>query len=70
MQLLLLEKLLHALCFTSITRNAYFLIKFNNYGVVQEELPESLLGTVRLEHLDLSQAAVLDTLTGIIERHQ
>ncbi len=45
-------------------------MRINNDGTVQEELPESLLGTVRLEHLDLSQAAVLDTLTGVIERHQ
>ena len=36
---------------------------------MQEELPESLLGTVRLEHLDLSQAAKLDTSTGNIEQH-
>lgn len=34
----------------------------------QEELPESLLGTVRLEHLDLSKAAFLDLSTGNIER--
>ena len=40
----------------------------SNFGGSQEELPESLLGTVRLEHLDLSQAAVLDTMTGTIER--
>lgn len=34
----------------------------------QEELPERLLGTVRLEHLDLSQAAELDLKTGVITR--
>ena len=37
---------------------------------VQEELPESLLGTIRLEHLDLSKAAVLDTATGTIVRKE
>jgi hypothetical protein len=34
----------------------------------QEELPERLLGTVRLEHLDLSQAAELNLQTGVITR--
>ena len=34
--------------------------------VWQDELPESLLGTVRLIHLDLTQAANLDNDTGII----
>lgn len=35
---------------------------------MQEELPESLLGSVRLENLDLSKAAFLDTSTGSIHR--
>ncbi|KAK9806515.1 hypothetical protein WJX73_005835 [Symbiochloris irregularis] len=35
-------------------------------GRFQDELPESLLGTVRLIHLDLTQAADLDNDTGII----
>lgn len=30
-------------------------------GKTQEELPESLLGTVRLDHLDLSTAVYLNT---------
>lgn len=34
----------------------------------QEELPERLLGTCRLEHLDLAAAAHLDTSTGVITR--
>lgn len=37
--------------------------------LMQEELPESLLGTIRLEHLDLSHAAKLDTSSGDIEKH-
>lgn len=36
--------------------------------LVQEELPEGLVGTIRLEHLDLSKAAALDTETGTISR--
>ena len=35
---------------------------------LQDELPERLLGTCRLEHLDLSMAAHLDTETGVITR--
>ena len=35
---------------------------------LQDELPERLLGTCRLEHLDLSMAAHLDTETGAITR--
>ena len=35
---------------------------------LQDELPERLLGTCRLEHLDLSMAAQLDTKTGAITR--
>lgn len=35
---------------------------------LQEELPESLLGTIRLEHLDLSKAATLDTSTGLVKK--
>ncbi len=34
----------------------------------QEELPERLLGTCRLEHLDLSAAAHLDLSSGHITR--
>ena len=43
---------------------------FNQRGVVaeQEELPERLLGTCRLEHLDLSAAAHLEISTGSITR--
>ncbi len=35
---------------------------------LQEELPERLLGTCRLEHLDLAAAAHLDLATGQITR--
>ena len=34
----------------------------------QDELPEALLGAVRLQNLDLSKAAVLDLETGAITR--
>ena len=35
---------------------------------LQDELPERLLGTCRLEHLDLNSAAHLDIETGVITR--
>jgi hypothetical protein len=35
---------------------------------LQDELPERLLGTCRLEHLDLNLAAHLDVETGVITR--
>ena len=35
---------------------------------MQDELPESLLGAVRLQNLDLSKAGVLDLETGNITR--
>lgn len=35
---------------------------------LQDELPESLLGAVRLQNLDLSKAGVLDLETGHITR--
>ena len=35
---------------------------------VQDELPEQTLGTVRLEHLDLTCAAHFDAETGAITR--
>ena len=35
---------------------------------VQDELPEALLGAVRLQNLDLNAAAVLDLETGHITR--
>ena len=36
--------------------------------MLQDELPERLLGTCRLEHLDLNSAAHLDIETGEITR--
>ena len=36
--------------------------------ILQDELPEQMLATVRLEHLDLSTAAHLDAETGCITR--
>lgn len=36
--------------------------------LMQDELPESLLGAVRLQNLDLSKAGVLDLETGNITR--
>ena len=36
--------------------------------MVQDELPERLLGTCRLEHLDLNSAAHLNIETGDITR--
>ena len=36
--------------------------------MLQDELPERLLGTCRLEHLDLNSAAHLNTETGVITR--
>eukprot|EP00891_Asterochloris_glomerata_P007511 jgi/Astpho2/7511/Aster-02077 len=37
-------------------------------GHTQDELPEALVGSVRLNHLDLEKAAKLDLQTGIITR--
>lgn len=34
----------------------------------QDELPEALLGAVRLQNLDLSKAGILDLATGKITR--
>ena len=47
---------------------AYNAIQYNAHdgSLLQEELPEALLGTVRLDHLDLSKAALLDIDTGVI----
>ena len=36
---------------------------------LQDELPEALLGAVRLQKLDLSQAATLDIESGKISGH-
>ena len=40
----------------------------NDAMFLQDELPEQMLATVRLEHLDLSTAAHLDAETGHITR--
>ena len=36
--------------------------------LLQDELPEALLGAVRLQNFDLSKAGVLDVATGKITR--
>ena len=38
------------------------------FAMMQDELPEALVGSVRLNHLDLEKAAKLDLQTGIITR--
>ena len=47
-------------------------LRANTWSVLlrsrRDELPERLLGTCRLEHLDLNMAAQLDTKTGGITR--
>ena len=37
-------------------------------AIIQDELPEALVGSVRLNHLDLEKAAKLDLQTGAITR--
>ena len=50
-------------------RSAVWLRIYNTSVLpLQDELPERLLGTCRLEHLDLNSAAHLDIETGVITR--
>ena len=67
-----IERVLPAVTILSYTALSHlsYVVSFLNIAscCLQDELPEALLGAVRLQNLDLSSAAVLDLETGHITR--